>query len=147
MEFANISVGAATDFYWDYGNGNTSTGVIPETQTYLADTTIEVYTVTLVSSNVCGSDTATTEIIVTPPDVQALAGASQFAGCQPLTIDFYNFATPGATIDWTFGDGNSSSQLQPTHTFTEPGEYTVIQFAGSDCGCLLYTSPSPRDRG
>lgn len=134
MEFANISIGAATDFYWDYGNGNTSTGVLPETQTYIADSTIEVYTVTLVSSNVCGSDTATTEIIVTPPDVQALAGASQLSGCQPLTVDFYNFATPGATIDWTFGDGNSSSQLQPSHTFTEPGEYTIIQFAGSDCG-------------
>jgi len=134
MEFANISVGAATDFYWDYGNENTSTGVLPETQTYIADTTIEVYTVTLVSSNVCGSDTATTEIIVTPPDVQALAGASQFAGCQPLTVDFYNYATPGATIDWIFGDGNSSSQVQPSHTFTEPGEYTIIQFAGSDCG-------------
>ncbi len=134
VDFANITTGAATDFQWDFGNGSTSEELIPPTQTFLAHGNIETYTVTLVSSNICGSDTATTEIMVEPPNVEALAGASQLNGCLPLTVDFYNYSTPGALIDWEFGDGNSSSQTTPTHTFDEVGTYTVIQYANSDCG-------------
>ncbi|KGO83018.1 gliding motility-associated-like protein [Flavobacterium cauense R2A-7] len=29
------------------------------------------------------------------------------------------------SIQWDFGDGNSSSQLSPTHTYSTPGNYTV----------------------
>ncbi|WP_035654693.1 T9SS type B sorting domain-containing protein [Flavobacterium saliperosum] len=29
------------------------------------------------------------------------------------------------SIDWDFGDGNTSTQVSPTHTYTTPGNYTV----------------------
>ncbi len=134
MEFANISTGAATEFFWDFGNGETSTEAFPDAQMYFTDTTTSIYTVTLISGNVCGSDTATTEVVVEPANVQAVFGLSQDEGCAPLEVDFYNYATPGATIDWDFGDGNTSSENEPTHIFTEPGTYTIIQYANSDCG-------------
>ena len=134
MEFANISTGAATEFYWNFGNGNTSTDPIPDHQTYYTDSTISVYTVTLISSNVCGSDTATTQVVVEPANVQSLFGVSDFEGCAPFTVDFYNYATPGAVIDWDFGDGNTSAEEEPTYTFEEPGTYTIIQYANSECG-------------
>ncbi len=134
MNFANISTGAATDFYWNFGNGNVSTDPIPESQTYYTDTTVSVYTVTLISSNVCGSDTATTQVVVEPANVQSLFGVSDQEGCEPFTVDFYNYATPGAVIDWDFGDGNSSAEEEPTYTFEEAGTYTIIQYANSDCG-------------
>lgn len=134
MNFANISTGAATHFYWNFGNGNTSTSPIPGSQTYYTDTTTSVYTVTLISSNVCGSDTATTQVVVEPANVQSLFGVSDQQGCEPFTVDFYNYSTPDAVIDWVFGDGNTSAVPEPTHTFEEAGTYTVIQYANSDCG-------------
>lgn len=30
------------------------------------------------------------------------------------------------SINWDFGDGNTSTELNPTHTYTSPGTYTVI---------------------
>ena len=51
-----------------------------------------------------------------------------------MTVDFANFATATATIDWNFGDGNTSSLPSPSHTYTEPGTYIVTQFAYGFCG-------------
>ncbi|MEM6965043.1 MAG: PKD domain-containing protein [Bacteroidota bacterium] len=135
VEFANISTGAATDFYWDFGNGNTSTQVVPPTQTYVAQNDEETsFTVTLVSSNLCGSDTVTTQVVVDPPEVVAVANAEELSGCHPFTVNFENNSTPGAVTEWDFGDGNKSSAASPSHTYETPGFYNVILYAYSDCG-------------
>jgi len=134
INFANTSVGAVTDYFWDFGNGNTSTEPIPPNQVYFADTTQANYTVTLIASNQCGQDTAVEVVTVEPVDVFANFDASVTQGCGPLTVQFFNFATPGATVDWVFGDGNSSATPSPIHTFQEAGTYEVIQYANSYCG-------------
>ncbi|MEM1323014.1 MAG: PKD domain-containing protein [Bacteroidota bacterium] len=148
MNFANNTIGAATDFFWDFGNGNTSTEAIPPPQVYTTDSLTTYYDVTLIASNICGSDTLNEQIEVAPADVQAFFEVSNDRGCMPLTVEFYNFATPGATIDWDFGDGNSSPETSPVHTFTEAGEYEVIQYASSTCGydsviVLIEVLPEP----
>jgi large repetitive protein len=134
VDFANASTGSATEYFWDFGNGNTSTEQFPNTQTYFTDSTFSIYNVTLITTNICGVDTATAEVLVESANVVAAAEASLLSGCVPLTVEFSNYSTPIAFIDWDFGDGNTSSQTEPTHTFTEAGEYTVIQYASSDCG-------------
>src|SRR5688572_7951391 len=51
--------------------------------------------------------------------------ASDSTGCAP----FYNIqftGIPGATnVNWNFGDGGSAGILNPTHTFSTPGNFTV----------------------
>ncbi len=45
-----------------------------------------------------------------------------------LTIEFTNLTTPLLATDsirWTFGDGSTSSAVNPVHTYTAPGTYTV----------------------
>ena len=117
--FANVSTGSATSFYWNFGNGNTSTDSIPAPQTYYTDTTTVYYTVTLTATNDCGTSTTTQEVEVDPADVQSFFSASVTHGCQPLTVDFSDYSTPGSNVDWVFGDGNTSATLDPTHTFCE----------------------------
>lgn len=45
--------------------------------------------------------------------------------CYPDTIFFYQSNTFGKTFKWTFGDGDSSNQVNPYHIYAEDGKYTV----------------------
>jgi PKD repeat protein len=55
--------------------------------------------------------------------------ASAESGASPLTTEFSAETDPvGAPIDtwsWNFGDGITSDQSSPEHTYEEPGTYTV----------------------
>ncbi len=52
----------------------------------------------------------------------------------PQTIQFEGISTlPVNSYRWDFGDGNSSAQQNPTHTYTASGNYTVsLQVKGCD---------------
>lgn len=51
--------------------------------------------------------------------------ANDSTGCAPFLGILFT-GIPGATgINWDFGDGTSSNLLNPTHTFNNPGSYTV----------------------
>lgn len=52
-----------------------------------------------------------------------------------LTVDFQEASTLGATSWlWTFGDGTSSSEANPTHVYAEPDIYTVTLNVIGICG-------------
>jgi PKD repeat protein len=55
--------------------------------------------------------------ITVNPEVTALFVASQITGCQPLEIGFTNQSVNGHVYLWEFGDGGSSAQQSPQHTF------------------------------
>ncbi len=65
----------------------------------------------------------------TPPT--AVAEATPTSGTAPLTVNFTgsNSSDPDGTISsysWDFGDGTSSTQADPTHTYTAAGTYTAV---------------------
>ncbi|HOZ50071.1 MAG TPA: CotH kinase family protein [Candidatus Hydrogenedentes bacterium] len=80
-----------------------------------------------------------------PPEEEPVAPSAAFAvapvaGYAPLRVQFADNSDPG-TADitawaWDFGDGGSSSDRNPTHTYTQPGTYrvalTVTTSVGSD---------------
>lgn len=51
-------------------------------------------------------------------------------GCAPLTVQFNDLSVPDeAPIEkyvWSFGDDQKSNDQNPTHTYTEPGDYKVL---------------------
>jgi len=60
--------------------------------------------------------------------LQAGFTATPTAGLAPLTVQFTVTATPAGVADqgrWFFGDGGSSAQPYPQHTYTQTGVYTV----------------------
>ena len=57
------------------------------------------------------------------PDAAFVVDTTQ--GCYPLTIEFTNYSDGGANFIWEFGDGYTSSDRNPVHTFEDPGTYTV----------------------
>lgn len=56
------------------------------------------------------------------------------AGCAPYTVQFHNTGR-GDDFEWTFGDGDESTETNPTHIFTSAGEYTVRLVANKINGC------------
>ncbi len=59
-------------------------------------------------------------------------------GCPPLSVQFTNDS--GSDIDscfWDFGDGNTSTQLNPLHTYTQVGNYNVTLRVKRNDGCFF----------
>lgn len=150
VPFANVSYGLPDGFQWDFGDGSTSSSSATiVTHAYAADTVGTPYTITLIASNACGSDTAQYTITVLPNQVTAFFNMDPVQGCSPLTVDLTHFTFGDTALYWTLGDGNFSVLPDPTHTYVQPGTYTITLEAFG-CGYDAYSqqvtvhpAPSP----
>jgi PKD repeat protein len=50
------------------------------------------------------------------------------------TFTFANTSQNAVSAFWTFGDGNSSSQMNPIHTYQNPANYPVRLIVANACG-------------
>jgi PKD repeat protein len=119
--------GSIISFAWDFGfgDGNTGTGESPA-YTYAQNGT---YNVTLVVTDDEGAtDTKTTTAAIDDTELTADFVGTPTSGLKPLTVDFADSSTSydGITAwEWDFGDGNTSTEQNPTHVYTTEGTYTV----------------------
>ncbi len=68
--------------------------------------------------------------------------ASPVSGAKPLTVNFTDLSTNAPTSwNWSFGDGGSSAERHPSHTYTEVGVYTVSLTATGAEGADTKTRP------
>jgi PKD repeat protein len=133
FQFTDASTMNPTSWAWDFGDGNTSMDQNP-LHTFEAP---GLYTVCMTVSNADGTDTACQEVAVT------FAPQASFT-IEVLTDSSFQFMdmstnTPTSWA-WDFGDGNTSDEQNPTHTFAETGDYNVCltasNSAGSDESCV-----------
>ncbi|MEO1585998.1 MAG: PKD domain-containing protein, partial [Bacteroidota bacterium] len=127
----------ATAFFWDFGDGNTSTAANP-THTYAAS---GEFTVTLIASDGNCADTLvrTNYIDVIGPDANFSAGT--LTGCAPLGVTFTDLsvADSGTSLvnwQWDFGDGGVGTGPNPTYTFNTPGDYDITLRVLDSEGCI-----------
>jgi PKD repeat protein len=117
----NTSPNGAWTYSWDMGDGNTSSAEDPLSHTYAS---WGDFTMLLVVSIGGCSDTATQQVIITPP-LPVASFLGQGEGCAPLTVDFTNTSLLAQSYQWNFGDGGTSQADQPSYTWNLPGTYTV----------------------
>lgn len=73
-----------------------------------------------------GSDRKDFHITVTDCQREAVANIPpDFNNCSSFTINFTNTSTPTKVNLWNFGDGDTSTQYSPVHTYTDTGTYLV----------------------
>ena len=64
------------------------------------------------------------------PAFEASTAFDVFEMAQP--IDFINSTTNASSYTWDFGDGGTSTDINPEYTYAEPGDYTVTLTAITD---------------
>jgi PKD repeat protein len=67
----------------------------------------------------------TTDTIIKMPLPIPIFEADSTLFCDAGTVSFINSSIDGDTYLWDFGDGNTSQDTIPTHTYAQPGTYTV----------------------
>lgn len=143
VQFTDGSAGAAT-WFWDFGDGATSTAQNPS-HTFINSGTVDtIYTVMQVAYNAFGcSDTAYTTITVYPA-VSASFTHNGFPGCAPMMVDFNSTSTGGTSYQWDFGDSTGSTLMNPSHLYTNTTLFieifTVELVVTSPNGCTDTTT-------
>lgn len=135
FDFVNLNSSPLNEtFFWDFGDGNTSTAQNP-THTYAV---AGVYTIKLVVNrgDPC-ADSATSQLRVFPGFFPAFNNLSPV--CNNIPVQFTDATTANyGTINywsWNFGDGSTSTQQNPVHTYSAPNSYEVSFIVGSSVGC------------
>jgi gliding motility-associated-like protein len=88
-----------------------------------------VYTLTI--TNLVTGCTATSTVIVTKDNVIAAFTADPMSGEAPLTVNFTNASIGATSYTWSFGNGGTSINQNPSTVFNTAGTYTVILIASS----------------
>ncbi len=131
--FTNTTVGNASSYLWDFGDGGTSTLANP-VHTYANPGS---YNVVLTATNACGSSTKTkvVDIVASAPPTASFS-ANPTTGCAPLTVNFTNSSTGATSYSWTFPGGNpaTSTETNPTVVYDIAGVYTVTLTASNANG-------------
>ncbi len=83
-----------------------------------------------VSLGNCGSNTATTSALITPSPIPGFSTNPSL----PVTVTtgnhsilISNTATNANEVVWDFGDGQTSTELNPSHVYTKSGKYSIKQ--------------------
>ena len=132
VDFTDQSTGSVSSWTWTFGDMAGSVLQDP-LHAYLDPGT---YTVSLTVAGPGGSDVETkVDFITVISTPVADFSAAPTIGFAPLPVSFTDLSMPAATAwSWDFGDGTGSSVQNPTHTYTEPGLYSVSLTAISALG-------------
>ena len=92
------------------------------------------YSVTYTVGDGACESTDTVQVYV--DGVVAAFTPSPTSGESPLDVNFTNESEMAGTYLWEFGNGDTSSAVEPSYTYLDEGEFKVILYAYSDSlGC------------
>jgi len=152
VQFTDSSTASApstiTNWSWDFGDGSSSTAQSPSHTYNNAGT----YMTTLTVTGSQGGSSSKSHVVVVGNSSAPVANftANPTSGLAPLAVQFTDTSTGSVTSwAWTFGDGGSSAAQNPSHTYNNPGTYTVTLTVtgpgGSDSkiGTIKATTTAP----
>jgi gliding motility-associated-like protein len=133
LDVSMTATGNATIYLWDLGDGTTATGTnVSHQYTNSGSYTITLNAIDSTTCNIVDISTATIEVYVF-----AHADFSMNTDTIEATdpVDFTNLSTNATSYLWNFGDGTTSTDTNPQHTYTIAGTYTVCLTAMNEQHC------------
>ncbi|HET8861522.1 PKD domain-containing protein [Marivirga sp.] len=136
--FENLTVlPTEASFFWDFGDGNTSTNENPEHVYAAAGDYIVSQSINMAGCAIEKIDTIT----INPGPSVAFQVANT---CLGEILQFENTSQGDflAGFEWDFGDGTQSTQTNPNHRYDTAGVYNVLLTAFTTNGCDFTISQS-----
>ena len=134
VQFTDRSKGDGLDrWVWDFGDSSNS----GEKNPVHVFKNPGKYAVSLRVEGDCGiSKTARQQFVRVIEPAKSAFKASVLEGCAPLEVKFTDASTGEGLSSWSwdFGEGASSSERSPTHTFATRGEFPVVLTVLGKCG-------------
>ncbi len=139
--FDNTSL-AGQQFYWDFGDGSTSTDVSPSH--LYANVGTYVVKLTVVDSNTCNIIDSTQTTIVVSDKPHAAFTTSPVPPIANTPNVFYNNSTGAVLYKWIFGDGDTAVRTTTDtviHQYNNTGTFNAClvafnQYQCPDTACL-----------
>lgn len=122
----NATAAGNTRWEWKFDNGNTSQGSAPVNQAPSAIYTKPgTYTVELTVTGPGGARSTATKTIEVYANPKVSFSFDKTSGCAPVAVQFTDKSTAGSGYKnkwaWSFGDGEVSSETDPSHVYSESG--------------------------
>lgn len=152
VQFTDTSTGSPSTWLWNFGDGGTSTLQNPQ-HTY---NTPGIYTVSLTADGLTSTKTnylACVDFVGTPLEGAAPLSVSFSIPIAPVA-DFTYVQTPSTytfvftntstgsivTYAWDFGDGTTTTEVNPSHTYATPGDKVVSLTVSNSAGDNIFTT-------
>ena len=131
ISFNDLSSLGANNWEWSFGDGSSSNLQNPNYQYELTG----VYDVSLIAGMNNCKDTLSIPAFI--EIIEPTAIFKENYNCDsPLKIEFENLSIGADNVFWDFGDGNTSTQINPIHTYTIKGIYNVTLIVSNNItGC------------
>jgi gliding motility-associated-like protein len=114
-----------TSFAWDFGDGTpiTPTGTATVKHNFTAPGTYNIRLI-LLDTNYCNTGDWVPLKLGVVANVEARV-ETPLMGCAPYNAYFNNTSLGGHDYFWDFGDGNTSTEMSPTHLYNNIGTYNI----------------------
>jgi PKD repeat protein len=130
--FTNTTSGVDPITYtWNFGDNSPLSDLENPTHDYAA---VGDFTVTLTATNETGTDVVSHTLQVGIAPKAIFTSPVSAPVYQPITFTNLSEGTPPLSFTWEFGDETSSSDENPSHVYTEAGQYVVTLTTTSPFG-------------
>lgn len=135
----------AINYIWNFGDGSEVDNTDAPFHTYATPGT---YTVTLYGVNFGGCIDSSSATTVTVYDTISADFTSDPIFPVEMVIpgtevQFTDLTTNANMWNWSFGNGISSTEQNPSYLFQEPGEYMVTLTTSNEFGCMSEVTHGP----
>ena len=137
--------GAVNAFAWTFGDGNTGSGETPGHIFGRPGTYTVSLTITGDAHGACSPlDSDTAEVVVVAAPKLEIDGPERVAAGAATPFAVRLSDTGGGTaqvLHWDFGDGTTAEGAEVSHSWAEPGDYTLrlsaeLSGGSDDCGAI-----------
>lgn len=129
VQFTNQSSPNATSFKWTFEGGTPS--ISTQANPVVTYNSAGAFDVQLIAYAPAGNDTMDMSSAV----VVGIEPQSNFLiSTEATTVALENVSTNADAYEWLFGDGTTSTEISPTHTYADFGSYTISLITFNECG-------------
>jgi len=131
VPIVNTSAPQPASVTWDFGDGTTGNTITPS-KTY---TTPGTYNIKMYGNFGACIDSSMRVITVLAKPVVNFSTNDSVSCKVPFIVNFTSVAPGAISYLWDFGDGNTSTAANPSHTYLATGSFTVSLTVTNSSGC------------